>query len=149
LSNIWFYDRRNDNDIVLLSMSKKIKLLSLLVLVLFCGTSFLNFSKSFHHSLDSVSDLSHFHSSPQNSEHHEDAKSHSDEENETMVSLEPSTIRNTSYSLDFNVVVFSVSRTNQLYFEAKDYAGKLSGVDPPINRLDFRSFYPNAPPSLA
>lgn len=131
-------------------MHHRLKLLSFFILVLFCSNSFLSLSKSMHHSLNSFSTELHFHTSDQEIDHHSSSdNSHSDEENETMFRLDHDCIKNTSHPLNLTLIVFFMPHTKQLYNQSNDYVGKLSGVDPPINRLDFRSFYPNAPPSLA
>jgi len=131
-------------------IKQKAKWTSIFIVLLFCSASFLGLSKALHHSLDSFSSSLHFHTSASEVDHHQgNNNSHSNEENESIVRLDQSIIKNTSYSLDLTLIVFFTPHTRQSYFESKDYAGKLSCVDPPINRLDFRSFYPNAPPSLA
>jgi hypothetical protein len=131
-------------------IKQKAKWTSVFILLLFFSTSFLGLSKALNHSLDSVSSLLHFHISTSDIDHHQDSNdSHSNEENETMIRLDQSITKKTSYPLDLTLVIFSAPHTSQLHFDSKDYAGKLSGADPPINRMDFRSFYPNAPPSLA
>jgi|MDTB01.2.fsa_nt_gb hypothetical protein len=132
-----------------LLMCRRLKFLSFFVLVLFCSGSFLNLSKSLYHSLDSFSTELHFHTSEEVDHHGSSENSHSDEENETMVRLDPDCIKNTSHSLNLTLIILATPHTKQLYNQSKDYIGKLSGVDPPINRLDFRSLYPNAPPSFA
>lgn len=131
-------------------MQQKIKPFSIIFLALFLCTSFLSLSESLHHSLDSPNTPLHFHSSTDKTEHHSNAASnHSSEEDQTMVSLDQNIIKNTSHSLSLALVVFETQHTNQQRIQPKEYVGKLSGNDPPISRLDFASFYPNAPPSLA
>ena len=73
----------------------------------------------------------------------------SDEENETMVSLEKSIIKYNTQPLDLRLLTFFIPNTRQSHFEYKKYTGKISGVDPPPVRSDCKLYYPNAPPSLA
>jgi hypothetical protein len=131
-------------------MRHRLKLLPFFVLVLFCSSSFLSVSKSLHHSLNSFGTALHFHTSEQEMDHHSSSDtSHSDEENETMLRLDQHCIKNTSHPLNVTLIVLSMPHPQPLHTQFNDYVGKLSGLDPPINRVYFRSYYPNAPPFLA
>ena len=130
-------------------IKQNVKWTSSLILVLFCMTSFIGFSKALHHSLDSIGNLLHFHMDSQHADHHnKNSDHHTDEEAESTVFIGNHLVKESSIQIIIIPSLYSeVSDINLKYATYSHYANS-SGSDPPIKSSLTSLFYPNALPSL-